>query len=142
MAQTLTFTSAPFYEVTQFTSAGGTAASTILPSDGTNARRIYSIGVFTDETASAKDVAIHLDNGSIVYELTTVSIPLSSGNTNAIVPVDILTHTQMAPFVKQRDASGAPYLNIPSGYSLKLNYNTALAAGKITNVVVSGETYA
>ena len=142
MAQTLTFTSAPFFQVTQFTSAGATAASTILTSDGTNARRIYSISVWTDESAAAKDVSIHLDNGSTVYELTTISIPLSSGNTNAIVPVDILTHTQMAPFVKQRDASGAPYLNIPSGYSLKLNYNTALASGKLANVVVSGETYA
>jgi hypothetical protein len=142
MAQTLTFTSAPFYQVTQFTSAGGTAASTILTVDNTNARRVYSIGVWTDESASAKDVSVHLDNGTTAYELTTISIPLSSGNTNAIVPVDILTHTQMAPFVKQRDASGAPYLNIPTGYSLKLNYNTALASGKLANVIVSGETYA
>jgi len=142
MAQTLTFTSAPFYQVTQFTSASGTAASTILNSDGTNARRIYSISVWTDESASAKDVSVHLFDATTAYELTTVSIPLSSGNTNAIVPVDILTHTQMAPFVKQRDASGAPYLNIPTGYSLRLNYNTALASGKFANVVVAGETYA
>lgn len=142
MASTLTFTSAPFNQITQFTSAGATAASIILTADGTYARRIYAISVFTDESAAAKDVSIHLDNGVTAYELTTVSIPLSSGNTNAIVPVDILTHTQMAPYVKQRDASGAPYLNIPSGYSLKLNYNTALAAGKIANVLVIGETYA
>ena len=142
MASTLTFTSAPFYQVTQFTSAGGTAPSTILTSDSTNARRIYGISAWTDEAASAKDVSIHLFDGVTVYELTTVSIPLNAGNTNAIVPVDILTHTQMAPFVKQRDASGAPYWNIPSGYSIRLNYNTALAAGKLANVVVFGETYA
>jgi hypothetical protein len=142
MASTLTFTSAPFNQITQFNAAGATAAFTILTEDSTHARRIYAISVFTDETASAKDVSIHLDNGVTAYELTTVSIPLNSGNTNAIVPVDILTHTQMAPYVKQRDASGAPYWNIPSGYSLKLNYNTALAAGKISNVLVIGETYA
>ncbi len=142
MASTLTFTSAPFYQVTQFTSAGGTAASTIITADPTNDRRIYSIAVWTDEGTTAKDLAIHLTDGTTTWELTTVSIPINSGNTNALVPVDVLTHTQMAPYVKQRDASGAPYLNIPKTWSLKANLNAALASGKLANVTINGETYA
>lgn len=140
MAQTLTFTSAPFNQVTQFTIGDGTIANTILAADAVNDRRVYGISVFTDDIA--KDVVITLSNATNSYKLTTVSIPANSGNTNAIVPVDILTHTQMSPFVKQRDASGAPYLNIPKTWFLRLNYVAAMTTAKVANVVVSGETYA
>ena len=108
MAQTLTFTSAPFNQVTQFSSADTTTTKNILSADATYDRRVYGIAVYTDDSA-AKDVVISLSDGSTTWKLTTIAIPINSGNTNAIVPVDILTHTQMAPFVKQRDASGAPY---------------------------------
>jgi hypothetical protein len=141
MATALTFTSAPFNRVTQFAPADGTNAKDILPVDASNDRRVYGISVWTDESA-AKDVSLHLSDGTTVWELTTVAIPINSGNTNAVVPVDILTHTQMAPYVKQRDASGAPYLNIPKGWSLRINYNAAITAAKLANFVVIGETYA
>jgi hypothetical protein len=141
MAQTLTFTSGTFNRVTQFSPTDSTNPKDILPVDATYDRRIYSIAVWTDESA-AKDVSIHLTDGTTVWELTTISIPINSGNTNAIVPVDILTHTQMAPFVKQRDASGAPYLNLPKGWALRLNYNTAMTSAKLSNIVINGETYA
>jgi hypothetical protein len=141
MATALTFTSAPFNRVTQFAPADGTNAKDILPADASNDRRVYGISVWTDESA-AKDVSLHLSDGTTVWELTTVAIPINSGNTNAVVPVDILTHTQMAPYVKQRDASGAPYLNIPKGWSLRINYNAAITAAKLANFVVSGESYA
>jgi hypothetical protein len=141
MANSITFTSAPFNRVTQFSPADTTVAKDILPVDATYDRRVYGIAVWTDESA-AKDVSVHLSDGTTVWELTTVAVPLNSGNTNAIPPVDVFTHTQMAPFVKQRDAAGAPYLNIPKGWSLRLNYNTAITAAKLANVVVNGETYA
>ena len=141
MANSITFTSAPFNRVTQFSPADTTVAKDILPIDATYDRRVYGIAAWTDESA-AKDVSIHLSDGTTVWELTTIAIPLNSGNTNAAVPVDILTHTQMAPFVKQRDAAGAPYLNIPKGWSLRLNYNAAMTAAKLANIVVNGETYA
>ena len=141
MATGLTFTSAPFNRVTQFLPADTTTAKDILPVDATYDRRIYGIAIFTDDTA-AKDVVISLSDGTTTWKLTTIAIPLNSGNTNAIIPVDVFTHTQMASYVKQRDASGAPYLNIPKGWSLKLNYATTITASKLANVVVNGETYA
>ena len=142
MATTLTFTSTPFIQVTTFTSADTTVAKTILTADPTYARRLYGISVFTDESV-ARDIAIHISDGTSTWELTTVAVPINAGNTNAILPVDVFTNTQMAPIVKQRDASGALYLNIPIGWSLKLAYNTTMSAlPKIANVTVMGETYA
>jgi len=141
MATALTFTSAPFNKVTQFLPADTTTAKDILTADATYDRRIYGMAVFTDDTA-AKDVVLSISDGFTTWKLTTIAIPLNSGNTNAVVPVDLFTHTQLSPFVKQRDASGAPYLNIPKGWSLKLNYAAAITAAKLANVVVNGETYA
>ena len=141
MASTLTFTSAPFNRVTQFTISDGVVAKDILPIDATYDRRVYSISVYTDETV-ARDVDVHLSDGTTIWQLTTVAVPINSGNTNAIVPVDILTHTQMAPYVKQRDASGAPYLNLPKGWSIRLAYGATMTTAKVTNFVINGETYA
>jgi len=141
MANSITFTSAPFNKVTQFTITDTTIAKDILNVDATFDRRIYGIAVFTDESA-AKDVVISISDGTTTWKLTTVAIPLNSGNTNAVVPVDVFTHTQLAPYIKQRDAAGAPYLNIPKGWSLRLNYSATMTTAKIANVVVNGETYA
>lgn len=140
MATTLNFTSAPFTRVTQFAPADSTNAKDILPSDATKHRRVYGITAWTDESA-AKDVSLHLSDGTTVWELTTIAIPINSGNTNAIVPVDLFASTQTSPFIKNRDAAGAPYLHIPAGWSLRLNYNAAMTAAKVANYVVIGETY-
>ena len=139
MASTLNFTTAPFTRVTQFSPTDTTVAKDILPANGSN-RRIYGITVWTDESA-AKDVALHISDGTTTWELTTVAIPLNAGNTNAIVPVDLFASTQVSPFIKNRDASGAPYLHLPATWSLKLAYNATMTAAKIANFVVIGEIY-
>ena len=141
MATTLTFTSTPFIQVTTFTPADTTVAKTILTADPTYARRLYGISVWTDESV-ARDIAIHISDGTSTWEITTLAVPLNAGNTNAILPVDVFTNTQMAPIVKQRDASGALYSNIPLGWSLKINYNVTMTAAKVSNITVMGESYA
>ena len=140
MASTLNFTTAPFTRVTQFSPTDTTVAKDILPANALSDRRVYGITVWTDESA-AKDVALHLSDGTTTWELTTVAIPINSGNTNAIVPVDIFSSTQFSPFVRNRDASGAAYLHIPATWSLKLAYNATMTAAKTANYVVVGETY-
>lgn len=140
MATTLNFTSAPFTRVTQFSPTDTTVAKDILPANATKDRRVYGITVWTDESA-AKDVALHISDGTTTWELTTVAIPLNAGNTNAIVPVDMFASTQVSPFIKNRDASGAPYLHLPATWSLKLAYNATMTAAKIANFVVIGEIY-
>lgn len=140
MASTLTFTSTPFTQVTSFANGDGTIAKDILTADAVNARRVYGITAWTDESA-AKDVTIQISNGVTSWELTTILIPINSGNTNAIIPVDLLSNTQFAPYVKQRDASGAAYLHIPATWSLKIAYSTAVTNTKTANYTVIGETY-
>ena len=140
MASTLNFTTAPFTKVTQFSPTDTTVAKDILPADAINHRRIYGMTVWTDESA-AKDIAIHISDGTTTWELTTVAIAINSGNTNAIVPVDLFSSTQLSPYIKNRDASGAPYLHLPATWSLKIAYNATMTATKIANYTIIGETY-
>ena len=141
MANSITFTSAPFLRVTQLTSAGGTAGVTILPADATYDRRIYGITLFTDD-AVAKDFAIHVSDGTTTWEWTTISMVASSGNTNSAVPIDVFSHTQTAPYLKNRDASGSLYLNLPKTWSMAVAFNTVIVSAKVVNFTVIGETYA
>jgi hypothetical protein len=140
MASTLNFTSTPFTRVTQFLPADTTTTKDILPANATANRRVYGITVFTDDTA-AKDVVISISDGTTTWKLTTIAIPLNSGNTNAIVPVDIFSSTQLAGYIKNRDASGAPYLHIPATWSIRLNYAAAITAAKLANFTIIGEIY-
>lgn len=140
MATTLNFTTAPFTKVTQFLPADTTVAKDILPASATQSRRIYGITAFTDDTA-AKDVVISISDGTTTWKMTTIAIAINSGNTNAIVPVDLFASTQLSPYIKNRDASGAPYLHLPATWSIKLAYGTALTAAKLANYTIIGETY-
>jgi len=140
MASTLNFTTAPFTKVTTFAPADTTVAKDILPANATKDRRIYGITAWTDESA-AKDIALHISDGTNTWELTTIAIPINAGNTNAIVPVDLFSSTQLAPYIKNRDASGAPYLHLPATWSIKLAYNATMTAAKVANYTVIGEIY-
>ena len=140
MASTLNFTSIPFTRLTQFTSADATGHKDRLPADAIYHRRVYGITVWTDETA-AKDVALHLSDGTTTWEITTIAIPLGSGNTNAVVPVDLFASTQVSPYIKNRDASGSSYLHIPATWSLRIAYNATMTAAKLAHYTVIGETY-
>jgi hypothetical protein len=140
MATTLNFTTAPFTKVTQFTATDTTVAKDILPANATKDRRIYGITVYTDETA-AKDLYISISDGTTTWRLSTVAIPLGAGNTNTVVPVDVFASTQVSPFIKNRDASGAPYLHIPATWSIRASYSATMTAAKVGNIVIIGEQY-
>lgn len=140
MATTLNFTSGPFTRVTQFTATDTTVTKDILPVNATKDRRIYGITIYTDESA-AKDLYLYVSDGTTTWRLTTVAIAINSGNTNAIVPVDVFASTQVTPFVKNRDASGAPYLHIPATWSLRASYGATMTAAKVANIVIVGEIY-
>jgi hypothetical protein len=140
MATTLNFTATPFTRVTQFLPADTTTTKDILPANATKDRRVYGITVYTDDTA-AKDLFLYISDGTTTWRLTTVAIPLNSGNTNAVVPVDVFAHTQTSPFIKNRDAAGAPYLHIPATWSIRASYGAAITAAKLANIVIIGETY-
>lgn len=142
MANTLTFTSAPFIQAASFSSA--TSANTrydVLTADATNARRVYGLSL-TSTDAGNQIVKFHLHDGTSPYQLFTLSVPLSSGATNSVAPVDAFGSIYGAPiFGKQRDANGVPYFNVPATWKLQMEYNSALTGAEGIFVIVFGETY-
>jgi len=143
MATSLTFTSAGFMQGSTFSSA--TSANTrydILSTDATYTRRIYGLSV-TSTDAGAQTVKFHLHDGSASFQIFTLNIPLNSGNSTTVASVDAFGSVFGASvFQKQRDANGVPYFNIPAGWKIQMEYNTALLAAEGLYVLVFGETYA
>ena len=144
MASTLTFTSAPFMQGLT-ASLGNSTANTkydILTADATNARRIYGISI-TSTDAGAQTVKIHLHDGTATYQVFTINVPLSSGNSTTVAAVDIMGSVYGASvFQKQRDANGVPYFNLPATWKMQYEYNTTLASTEGLFILVFGETYA
>ena len=143
MATSLTFTSTGFMQGSTYSVS--TSANTkydILSSDATYTRRIYGVSV-TSTDAGAQTLKFHLNDGSASYQVFTLNIPLNSGNSTTVAAVDAFGSVYGASvFQKQRDANGVPYFNIPNGWKLQMEYNTALLAAEGLFVLVFGETYA
>lgn len=143
MATSLTFTSTGFMQGSTYSNATSTNTKyDILSSDATYTRRIYGVSV-TSTDAGAQTLKFHLNDGSASYQVFTLNIPLNSGNSTTVAAVDAFGSVYGASvFQKQRDANGVPYFNIPSGWKLQMEYNTALLAAEGLFVLVFGETYA
>jgi len=143
MANTLTFTSAPFIQAVTFSAA--TSANTkydILTADATNARRIYGISV-TSTDGAVNSAKFHLHDGTNVFQMFMINIPANSGNTASIAPVDPFVSIYSAPlFAKQRDANGVPYFNVPATWKVQMEYTSALTSAEQLVVFTFGETYA
>ena len=114
---------------TSFANADGTAAKTVFTA-GANGSRVQAIAVVNTDTA-AYDVVLSYNGATQL--LGRVSVPLSSGNTNAAPTVNLLASAQFAPFL---DADGS--LRLPGGVTLQLAMGSAIAAGKSLFVTVLG----
>jgi hypothetical protein len=143
MATSLTFTSAGFMQGSTYSvSTSVNTKYDILSTDATYTRRIYGLSV-TSTDAGAQTVKFHLHDGSQTFQIFTLNIPLSSGNIITAASIDAFGSVYGASvFQKQRDANGVPYFNIPAGWKLQMEYNTALLAAEGLYVLVFGETYA
>jgi hypothetical protein len=140
MSNNLTFTSGIFGQITNFLPADTTVAKTVLSADATYMRRIYAIAVYSSDVA--RDIIININDGTNTRKLSTVSIPANSGNTNAIVTLDLFANGQLlAFFSKNRDSQGVPYWNVPIGYSITMSMGASISATKEVNVYVYGELY-
>ena len=102
-----------------FVNADGTTAKTIF-TPGSAGSKIVAITAFSSDSA-ARDLRINLNRSATNYPLTTVSVPINSGNTNAIPPVAVLQTTQSggtiaAPSgVLPIDQDGQVYFFLQSG---------------------------
>ena len=144
MANSLTFTSAPFMQGLTASSANSSASTkyTILSADATYARRVYGISI-TSTDAGAQTVTFFLNDGTVSYQVFQLSVAINAGNSTTVAAADLMGSVYGAAVLqKQRDANGVPYLNLPAGWSLQYQYGTALGAGEGLFVIVFGETYA
>ena len=144
MASTLTFTSDAFMQGLT-ASLANSATNTkydILSVDATYSRRIYGISISTTD-GSPQTVRIYLHDGSQSFQVFMINVPANSGNLVTTSSVDVMGSVYGASvFNKQRDANGVPYFNIPAGWKVQYDYNTALLASEGIFVLVFGETYA
>jgi len=123
----------------KITELADTTETDIFVGDAAESTRVDVLAVSTDDTAD-KDLVLYFHDGTTSKKATTVKIPLNSGNTNAIAPVNLLAATQMAPFV-QADASGNKFINLPPSHKLRAAEAAAPTAGKKMWVFARGGKY-
>lgn len=119
--------------VVSFVNADGTTVKTVL-AGGTNGTQITAITVSSTDSAN-RDIKFWLTVGGTDYLLCTVQIPINSGNTNAIAPVDIFRST-MVPGLAF-DALGNRVLHLSSTSTLRASMGSAVTAATTVSVVVT-----
>jgi hypothetical protein len=104
---------------------------------GTNGSKIEQWYVSSTDTSN-RDITINLTISATNYQISQISIPLSSGTVNNVVPVNILQHAQLPNVSK--DSNGNPYMYIASGTTLTINAPVTITSGKtITSVIMGGD---
>jgi hypothetical protein len=102
---------------------------------GTNGSKIEAMFLTSNDTSN-RDISINLTISAVNYQLTLVQVPLSAGQTNAIPPVNVLTHANVGVF--PLDALGNPFIYLASGTTLTINAPVSLTAAKtVTSLVVA-----
>ena len=121
------------------TELSDTTETDIFVGDSVEATRVDVLAVSTDDTAD-KDLIILFHDGTASKKATTVKIPLTSGLTNALAPVNLITSAQMAPHVCA-DAAGNRFLNLPPGWKIRAQEAAAPTSGKKIWVFARGGKY-
>lgn len=140
MANSLTFTDSCFQQSKNITSAISTNTKFDVLSSTASNRRLYGFAVLSTDNAT-QTIKIHLNSGSGVMQVCAVSIAPSSGTNGTARAVDVFGSAMCeSVFQKTRDPNGLAYFNIPAGWSIQMEYNTALTAETITTHIF-GEIY-
>ena len=114
--------------------ADGSTIKTIC-SGATNGTKIESLIVSSTDT-SARDVTLYMTISSVNYILGTVSIPANSGNTNALVSIDILRNAQIPGLAY--DSNSNKYLYVGSGTTLGIAALTTITSAKNIFAIAQG----
>jgi hypothetical protein len=105
-----------------------------------NDRRLYGFAILSNDNA-IQTVKIHLNDGTNVVQIFTISIPASSGTNGTARAVDVFGSTLgESVFQKMREPNGLAYFNIPAGWKIQMEYNTTLVSETITTHLF-GEIY-
>jgi hypothetical protein len=109
-----------------------------LYTGGANGSRIDLLLVTSTDT-TARDVQLVIQASGVDYILGTISIPINSGNTNAITHLSVFQNS-IFPGLNV-DAIGNRVLYLESGIILKAKTLTTVTAAKEVNFIVQGADF-
>lgn len=112
-----------------------TTTNKTIATGGTNGTRINSINISSTDTSN-RTVNIYITISGTSYLLTTLSIPLSSGNAATTVPIDLLRHLQAGPLAY--DANGNKELTLQANATLDMACTTTVTAAKAITAIAFG----
>lgn len=139
--ESLTFTDSCFMQSKGITSSIAINTQFEVLSSSTSDRRVYGFAVLSDDIV-AQTVKIHLNNGVSIMQVCAVSISASSGTNGTIAIADVFSSsTGQSVFQKRVDPNGLAYFNLPAGWSILMEYNTALAVTETITTHIFGEIY-
>lgn len=140
MSNSLTFTNGCFMESKGITSSTPINTRFDVLTSSVNDRRLYGFAIVSNDNA-IQTVKIHLNDGTNVVQIFTISIPASSGTNGVARAVDVFgSSLGESIFQKMREPNGLAYFNIPAGWSIQMEYNTTLVSETITTHLF-GEIY-
>ena len=140
MADSLTFTNGCFMESKGITSSTPINTRFTVLTSSVSDRRLYGFAILSNDNA-IQTVKIHLNDGTNVVQIFTISIPASSGTNGVARAVDVFgSSLGESIFQKMREPNGLAYFNIPAGWSIQMEYNTTLVSETITTHLF-GEIY-
>lgn len=102
--------------VAQILPADTTAKKTICAAGGSGPRKITALSVASTDT-SARVLNFYVTSGGVDYLVCAINIPIGSGNTNAVPPVNILASANWTWF--EYDAAGNKVCVLPTSGVLK-----------------------
>jgi hypothetical protein len=139
MGSSLQYTNECFHQSRNITNADTAGATLEILSSSASDRRIYGMVAFNDNN-SIQAMRVILTKDGVGYPAFTISAALGAGTNGSLVAEDMFGDNNAASIMrKQTDANGVPYFNLPAGWSIGVQYYTALSG--TTTIHVFGETY-
>lgn len=134
MAVTATpiFLQAPKHGVVQIVPGDTTGNKTVITA-GANGTKVIALYAYSDDTA-ARDIRVSIVRSATTYPISCVNVPLTSGHTSSIPPVNLFGGSQFPANMLALDQDGQPYLFLESGDTLVVNVLTTVTTAKTITV--------
>lgn len=123
---------------TQLTHSTSTSVPTTIYTAGANGTRIEKITATNTDT-NAYTITFSLKVSSTNYTLATVSVPLSAGNTTAVVPFDVFNNSNFASLAV--DSDNNKYLYLANGTTLQVLPGGTITTSQVVNFIVQAGDY-
>jgi hypothetical protein len=118
----------PLKGLVQISNATGTGQVTVVTA-GTNGSKVLNLTAVTTDTV-ADTLQVSVVRSGTTYVLATTTVPLGSGASAGVAPVDLLSIILNLP----HDQDSQPFLFLNSGDTLVVNATVAITSGKTVSL--------